>query len=280
MHELLKEEARKISLQYKISQEAALNQLEQQFTKDLKLLKRAEGVQNSKEIARFREYKDFVKKSKKEIYYDLRKFHSSEETEQHLLEQAKNGGNVFNELAKTHVSTNERDPYIADFNKQLVMLAENSKTILDVGGGLFPLTFPFKDFKNLTHYAWLDKDKRAFEILELFSQTIKNVILDLHKEPIGGNLWQSYLPPNQKEFDLVLMVKLVSLIYRQERPLVKYLAEVPAKRILITAAKESLTKKKSIYHRENEILKEFIKLSGRRIVNKLEIANEFGYLLE
>jgi hypothetical protein len=75
------------------------------------------------------------------------------------------------------------------------------------------------------------------------------------------------------------MLKLVSVLGRQERELVNVLAEVPAKTVLITAPKESMTKKESIERRERNTLKKFIKLSGRAIAGKLDIENEFGYFI-
>lgn len=283
MDELLKDGAQIISQQYKISYEDTLKRLEEQYSKDLKLQKRIQGITSAHEISRIREYKDFLKKAKKDIYYSLRQFHADEHGEQALLGEIRKGNpdkQLYYQLAQTHISSKEREPHIEAFNKQLLLLAENSSSILDVGGGVFPLRFPFEKFPNLTDYIWIDKDTRAFKTLEPFADTLENVNLELHNESIGEHPWESYLPQGQTQFDLVLMIKLISLIYRQERAFIKYLTEVPAKRILVTSPKESMTKNQSIYYRENEILKEFIKVSGRRVINRFEIPNEFGYLLE
>ncbi len=282
MQNLLREAAQKIAAQYKITYTEALDKLNELANKDLKLAKKTEGVTDEKELSRFSEYKNFIKKAKKTIYYDLRRFHSSAKAEKELLSHfiTHADAQTILELTRTHASTKEREPYITVFNDQLAMFAENSKNVLDIGGGLFPLQFPYTNFSSLKNYVWLDKDKKAFDILEVFTKTLPNITFNLHKESIGEHTWESYLPSGATEFDLALMIKLVPLIYRQERPLLRYLATVPAKRILITGSKESLTKKKSIYFRENETLKEFIKISGRKILNKLEIPNEFGYLLE
>ncbi|HSX39258.1 MAG TPA: hypothetical protein VLI92_01570 [Candidatus Saccharimonadales bacterium] len=41
-----------------------------------------------------------------------------------------------------------------------------------------------------------------------------------------------------------------------------------------------MTKKQSIERREDQSLKEFVKLTGRKVVGEFDIPNEFGYLLQ
>jgi len=251
------EEAQKIVSKYKISNEDAKKRLEEELSKNNQLLSAIDKAASLKEIERLAVYVSFIKKFKKDVYYFLRQYHqkgtSSEE----------------------HISTKERLPYVQAFNDQIVEKYGNVRNIIDVGGGVYPLTFPFEKFSQLEHYVWIDKDPKAYETL----LKLENPKLVLYNESIGDRFWEKYLPENISEFDLALMIKLVSVVWRQERDLVSLLTEVPAKTILVTAPKESMTKKESIERRERSVLEKFITLSGRTVVGELDIENEFGYFI-
>src|SRR5260221_14116962 len=125
MNQHLQQEAVKIASQYKISEEEALKKLNDIAQKDIKLQKKLRGSTDLKQIVRLSEYKDFIKKAKKDIYYSLRKFHGDEATEQKLLEelQKNSAPEILTELAKTHASTKERLNFVAEFNHTLEMYA-------------------------------------------------------------------------------------------------------------------------------------------------------------
>ncbi|HSX39257.1 MAG TPA: hypothetical protein VLI92_01565 [Candidatus Saccharimonadales bacterium] len=211
MEELLQQEAAKIASQYKISQDEALKKLQEIAQKDLKLQKKLGSVQIPQQIPRLSEYKDFIKKAKKDIYYSLRKFHADEETEAKLLAELQNGAapQILTELAKTHASTKERAEFVTQFSQQLSEIAKDATSIIDIGGGLFPLQFDFANYPKLQKYLWIDKDQKAYKILE----ALNNPKLHLYNELIGTHPWTYY----GESFDLALMIKLVPLMYRQNR---------------------------------------------------------------
>lgn len=289
LNNLLTQEAKKISFRYKISEEEAGQILLDKFAKSKNLSKKINEVKDVRKIYKLKEFKDLVKSVKKEIYYGLRKYKPDAANVRALLLQVENlisekkykeCNELFFHLAETHISTKERLPFINEFNKQLKDLLGNPENILDIGGGLFPLAFPFDTFINLKNLVWIDKDKESFRILKTFLKVPGREKVKLFCENISKADWESYLPNNTDEFDVVLLIKLIPVIQRQEKYLIKRLLDIPAKRFLITASKESMTKRQSIYFREKETLKEFMALSGRTIVGELNIKNEFGYLLE
>ena len=98
----------------------------------------------------------------------------------------------------------------------------------------------------------------------------------LYNESFEQRKWNEYF---SNEPDLVLMLKLVPVIWRQQRNLIEKLASIPGKALLVTANKESMTKKANVVKRENAILLKFIKLTGRKVTRKIDTQNEFGYLL-
>ena len=199
---------------------------------------------------------------KKDTYYSLRKYHTA------------NDDSLQGEVE--HISTKERSSHLDSFYAPIFKTYSNVETILDIGGGVFPLTFPFEKFPKLKHYVWIDRDAKSFDTLS----KLNNPKLKLYNHSIGEQPWNYYLPEGVGKFDLALMIKLVSVISRQERELLETLATVPAQTILVTAPKEAMTKKESIERRERSVIRNFINLTGRDVVGELDIENEFGYFLD
>lgn len=289
LQNLLDAESRHIAKKYKISAGEALEALEEKLAKNPSLLKKAEQFDSVEKLSRTSEYKNFIKVVRKDIYYSLRRYHSEpnwlkrtwiELSESLKKDQKDEAQKLLREITLSHVSTKERAVHIDEFNKQLVNFGKESQNVLDIGGGLLPMTFPFESFGRLENYVWLDKDKKAEEMLVKFKELFAAKNLSLFSHKIGEKPWEFYLPKGKTDFDLVLMIKLVPVVWRQERHLVQTLAQIPSKKILITGSKESMTKHESIQKREDIILHEFIKLTGKQVTGKLDIPNEFGYYLE
>jgi len=76
------------------------------------------------------------------------------------------------------------------------------------------------------------------------------------------------------------MLKLIPVIYRQHRELLGHLSETPFKYALVTGSKEAMVKKQDIENRENKVITNFIMDSGKEIVKKIDLPNEFGYLIQ
>lgn len=282
MNTLLDEDISKILKTYKIP----LGEAERIITKNLdvnpelkKLLEDSNG-----NVKRTREYKDFIKKVRKEIYYKLRKYSFDKEGFEAQLNILRNSkepdGNVFDWFVQNHTSTRERSPYIKEFNTALVGFIKDDGYILDLGGGLYPLTFPFSALNSLQQYIWIDKDKSSWEVLKEFCKNIDKPKINLYNEPIGIKEWQKYLLENINAFDTALMLKLIPVICRQEKSLLESLVKVPAKRFIVTGSKEAMTRNTDIEKRERFVCENFIKLTGRSVTGQFEIENEFGYVLE
>ncbi len=281
MNIILDEDISKILKTYKIPPEEAKKVVTKNLDVNPKLKKLLEDSNGN--VKRTREYKDFIKKVRKEIYYKLRKYSFDKEGFDaqvgYLRSLDKSDGKPFEWFVQNHTSTRERSAYIQGFNKEIVNFIKDDEYILDVGGGLYPLTIPFSALNNLQQYVWIDKDKDSWSVLELFRETINKPKISLYNEPIGIKEWQEYLPDNVAVFDTVLMLKLVPVIQRQEKELLEILAKVPAKRFIVTGSKEAMTRNTDIEGRERFVCEEFIKLTGRTVVGQFEIENEFGYVL-
>ncbi len=257
--QILKEQANKICQTYKIAKEEALERLRVKLAENKPLQELISNAKSAKEVYRTRDFKDFIKKAKKDIYYDLRTYQ-------------KNADN----LADSHISTRERAPFLDDLFSQIDGYLKEAEVVLDLGGGLFPATFPFDKYPKLRTYIWVDKDKKAYELLE--QENYAKVVL--YNYPLNENPWEYYLPDGKTEFDLVFMLKLVPVMYRQHREQLGHIAQVPFRHALITGSKEAMVKKLDIQNRENRIITKFITDSGWQITKKIDLPNEFGFLVE
>lgn len=292
LSDFFKAEAFRISKVYRISQDSAETILRNKFQKNKTLVEKAHASMELDDIKRLREYKDFLKNVKKDVYYLLRQYYTPEDKdnfiniitklEQHITKRITPEIEAdFERLTEFHTSTRERNPHLDKFNNFLFQNFNNCVSIFDIGGGVFPLTFPYIKFQLLHNYIWLDKDELAFRALKLREHYKYNQDLEfgLYNERIGQRDWTYYLPKGHTQFDLVLMLKLVPVIWRQERTLILKLAKIPAKHILLTGSKEAMTRKENIYRKENQSLKRFIEYTGRKVVKTFEFENEFGYVL-
>ena len=239
-------------------------------------------------VERTREFKNAYKEIKKQIYYMLRKYHREKEAEIKLIEefedkiQRKADINeiykIRDALLTKHSSTAERFDYYSLFYYNLFKIISPPKNILDIACGLHPLSYPFDRHKPEIYVA-IERNKACSIVIEIFAKMeiancIKAVNVDLN------DLEWKAPPISNKKFEFAFMLKLVPFITRFDKSLLQKLAETPAKQILITGNEQALAKKQTISRREDNTIKRFIKLSGRKIVADFHIPGEFGYLVE
>jgi len=259
LDQLLAEQTKNICQQYKATESEVGAALRDALSQNAKLSELITNSTSLKDIYRTRLFKDFLKKTKKEIYYDLRTYKKA----------APN-------LEESHISSRERAPYVDLLFAQIDGYLEQAETILDLGGGLFPVSFPFDRYPKLKNYVWVDRDKEASELLKkagLPKLTRQNFAL-------GENPWHYYLPDNRTDFDFVFMLKLVPVLYRQQREVLSHISKVPFRHALITGSKEAMVKKVDIEAREKKVIEKFIREAGWEIVKRIDLPNEFGYLVK
>ena len=261
----IKELAESICKKYKVDFENAKKYISEDLEKEHSLMENIKKTTDLNQLKKTKNYKTFVKKIKKKIYYDLRTYQKEKATS----------------LENTHISTSERAPYVSNLLEQIDPYISDARSVIDVGGGIFRITFDFKKYNKINRFVWIDKDEISYNKLQDFKAKNHLDRLILFHEKIGEHPWAHYLEANQDEslFDFALYLKLIPVIYRQDRELLMYLADIPAKTVLITGSKEAMVKKQNIEKRESKILKNFINQSGREIISKIDVQNEFGYII-
>ncbi len=288
--DIIEKEVEKICGRYKIDPADAKKILQENFASYPNLVRKISERCLHEDVTRFSEYKKFIKNVRKQIYYHLRQYHKNKEQENQVGKQLKQlisesaGPDQINLLAtkllSSHISTRERFPFYQTFYHILFSKIEHPCTIIDMGCGFHPLSYPFAcEGKSPGTYTAIDRDKGVIDILTTFASCVKPTNLIPVYADLTEIKWNDFFYEKEYIFDIAFMLKLIPVIHRQNREFLPELANVPARRILVTGSTEAMTRRDNIMRREHKILSEFVRISGRKIIHSFNIENEFGYLL-
>ncbi len=288
--EILEAEVKAICKRYRIDPESARTLLNRNFANRPELLQKILSRYPDEDVTRLRDYRNVIKAVKKQVYYQLRQYHKDKEKEKRLKKQLANlkvtSANspqidqLIEALLATHVSTQERFDHYPAFYQTLFSLIEPPQTILDIGCGLHPLSYPFNQPNYAPKsYTAIDKDPDAIETLTLFAPHAQPTRLTPLCADLTSLTPQDYSEQPGDKFDLAFMLKLIPVVHRHNQQLLEKLSQVPTQTLLITASTEAMTRKQDIKRREERVLRKFIAMSGRNIIAQFNIDTEFGYLL-
>jgi hypothetical protein len=289
--DLLEREIAAICQRYKIAPEDARKLAEHPIQRRPDLLSTILAKYPQEDVTRLRAYKTLIKEIRKQVYYYLRQYQPEKETIPCLKERLRQLvqsdaaseaiEEVIQQLLRTHVSTRERMASYDAFYQTLFDLMKPPRTILDLGCGLHPLSYPFSHpiFRPDVYVA-LDTQTEVIDTLTVFAPYVSPTQLLPIRYDITEVDWNAMSAEGHVQtFDVVFMLKLIPVVARQQRHLLSKLAAVPARHILITAATESMTRKENIKRREERVLRDFISRTEREVIAILNVGHEFGYLL-
>jgi len=291
--ELVERETKAICKRYRIDPEEAENILQQHFQRRSDILKKILAKYPDEDITRLSAYKTIIKNVRKHIYYHLRQYQADQQKIEDLRKQLEQLiqnkfrtpdshqiKHVVNELLLTHISTKERVHDYQAFYQEIFALIDPPRTILDIGCGIHPLSYPFEQSEYRPEvYVAVDNHPEVIETLTIFAPYAEPTRLIPVCADIAEASWTAYPEREIDIFDVAFMLKLIPVISRQRKNLLTKLAEVPSRQIVITATTEAMTRKENIRKREERVLFEFIEMTDKKIVATFQIGNEFGYLI-
>jgi len=287
---LLRRESEAISARYRVSAEEALRALREAFAARPALVERIRQRGGAEDVTRWRDYRRAVRECRRRIYYGLRRYYAEPRRADALLEELEEecGGPARQErldelrcaLLGAHASTRERLPHYEEFYERFFELVGQPATLLDIGCGMHPLSYPFGGSGSATAlYVGLDKDGRAVRAVRAWSRLLPSGRL----VGIGADLsdveWHSN-PALAGPFELAVMLKVVPVLGRLSRDALRRLAEVPARRLVVTGSAEALARRERVERRERGVLWRFLRQAGRRVIGEFRAGAEFGYLAQ
>jgi 16S rRNA (guanine(1405)-N(7))-methyltransferase len=287
--ELIRPEARKIARHYRVSERDALDALRRAFDRRTDLVQRILARAEQEDVTRWRAFRTVVRRCRREIYYGLRRYYADPELADALADQLEERcaraaspdavQDVTRRLLESHVSTRERLPHYGEFYARLFALAGVPRSILDVGCGMHPLSYPFLAEGAATErYVAMDRDTTAVRAIAAFSGLLAPGRLE--GVCAAADRMPEVTAESGGEFELALLLKIVPVIARLDKAWLGALCACPVRRMLVTGNLESMTKRRNVARRERRTLDRFVAESGRRVAGEFEVGGEFGFLLE
>lgn len=277
-----------VTSKYKMESEQIREYINQYVIEERDLLSVIDDLETLDKIKKTKVFKEFKKKVNKNVYYQLKTYNRGAESDKISLESKlsetyseERFKELVGEVIKTHVSSAERSSSWEDYFSCISKYLKSSENVLDIGCGITPIMimkYLDEDFNG--KYIAVDKDKKSIE-------TLNKIISWRSEDKVNAYVWnlndgwsKLYQKTGIEEYDFAMMLKFIPVVLRQERNLGDVLNIVPAKRILVSGSKESMTKKVSIEKRERSVLMRYINSQGYRVIDELEWESEFGYIIE
>ena len=297
LSQLASELAEVVAKRYRIELATARELIAAEWASDHALLQQAAREADPARLARTRAYKQAADRAKTRIYYHLRRYRQDDpglhDGAARLRELAAAGAGladpqvvaVRDAVVASHVSTRERLAELPAFWAALFGLVPAPASILDIGCGVMPLLYPFaRTFddagRSTACYVALDRDAVAVELVDAWSGIVGRERLHARRWSLAQGFSGIASPAPDGRFDLALALKLVPVIARQEREQLAVLATAPARRLLVTGAKQAMVKRRAIDRREERALRSFADDHGYSVIGTLDTPSELGLLLE
>lgn len=271
--------AGELAADYRITQERALEMVEAALRADTALRAAALAEPSLALLMRRRLFRDARKKLRKTLYYDLRRYQQADDlpslARRLAVASAEERPGLVAQALASHVSTRERLPDREAFDAALAPHLGAVRRLLDVGCGLYPLMAPWLALAHLDGYWALDRESTTIAVLQAFAQAEPRLQAQVFELAQGWGLFADEPP-----FDLAVMLKLIPVVARQEPEQLALLAQVPARRLLLSGSRIALAKRRDIERRERQVLNHWCQEWGFRVVEEWTVGEEFLQLVE
>ena len=83
-----------------------------------------------------------------------------------------------------------------------------------------------------------------------------------------------------ERFDIALLLQLVPVVRRRNPACLEILAQTPARRLIVTGARQTMTRRRDVTARERRTLLDFAAEGGYAVRDEFETLGEIGLVLE
>ncbi|MCW1296904.1 MAG: hypothetical protein OH319_04455 [Candidatus Parvarchaeota archaeon] len=287
----------KIKKQYEIDEKEIERIFFSYAIKDKKFMDR---VVNGKieGFERLSSFKEILKKTKKEIYYNLRQYKRNAEQRKVLFKKLKrilekegiseNAIKIHEEILCTHISSKERIDTYPFFYDRIFEFTGKPKRILDIACGMNPFSLPFMKLNDFTYICTELKQEDCDFINSYFKIISKHInveakairlnLFDLTSEEFG----KKFIEENDlMKFDVVFLLKDIPVMERLRKGISKYIIRwLPTNYIVISGSKKSMVKGKEIKKREERLIRRVLNELNLNIASKIEFENEIVFIVK
>jgi hypothetical protein len=285
--------AAEVATEYRIDAETARDMIEAAWAADGALHAQATAQADLRRLRRTAAYRAAAKRARQRIYYALRRYVQSDEAlraaADALAALAREGASAADPRAQAlrqrilalHVSTRERTPDAA-LAEALAGAAIGGapRSVIDVGCGVYPLLHLGEAESSIERYLALDRDPDAIRAVAAWGALRGDGALEARVWSLADGLRDAGAPTPDGRFDVALALKLVPVVARQTPHLLGVIADVPARRLLVTGSCQAMSRHRSIARREGRVLRRFAKDYGLAVVGELRTESEIGLVLE
>lgn len=268
-----------VARDYRVELEEARALVEPALRRDAKLARALETAESLRAARRTRAFKDARKKARNDVYYRLRQYKRTDL--EPLVERLRAAdeadvGPLTEAILEAHSSTRERLKDRARFARRLLQVVGDARSVVDVGGGVCALMFPFERAPRLERYLALDRDRAATAAVGAFAAR--------RPEPrLAGERWSldQGWSTRPERHDVALLFKIIPVIARQAPAALDILAKTPARRLVLSGSRVALAKKSSIEARERARIDRWIAEHGFVPTGeRFELEEEFFVVVE
>ena len=191
--------------------------------------------------------KSMIKDIRKNLHKLYSTYSSKKNKRNKLLEELKNNPknlNIIKQVLKTFVSANERIEDYEIIYKNIFNITCKPKSIIDLGCGLNPLSFPFMHLKYLDYYCY-DIDEEDIKFLNEYFNIMKSKGLNGKAQILNVQDFEkiSKLLPT---VDIIFLWKIIDLIdidnHKTSEELIKILMD-KSKFLVASFATKTITRK-------------------------------------
>ena len=262
----------KASKKYKnLSDEIIINEINSYLkSKQIKKIKKQDLKEIKAKLHRLYASYQINKKNKRNKYLEELKQALKENNKEEIIE-------IHKKILSTNISARERLEDYESLYKKIFNITKNPSSILDLGSGLNPLSFPFMNLDLLDYYAY-EIDESDVNFLNKYFEIMKEKGLNGKAEIF--NLRNFEKISNLPSADIIFMFKLIDLLntknYKPGEELIKKLIE-KAKFIIASFATKTLSGKPMKFKKRTgfELMLERNSLKYQPI----EIKNEVFYII-
>lgn len=300
--EIVNEAARILQKSHRIDKKYAIEIFFAEAAKDSKFLA-VIHEKEAKDFARRKVFKDLIKRCKKRIYYDFRRFSRFdtamlEKLLRNVEEAAANHGfyseasmYAHTRILENHMSTSERIGLLRDFYSDIFAVVGWPKVLLDVSAGFNPFSLPWMNINHCLYLATETNQKTMNLLREYFNRVVSRHMdlkgyvfkLDLAASEFPQISFERELEQYVSTFsdvDVAFLMKTLHFVDRLRKGSAKRILNwLQSKYIVVTEPTISLVNRKDIGRRENSWVRRVLSECSMKIIFSKKYPAEILYIL-